>query len=88
MKGPYVLLLKVYGRSELPASPRDGNWIGSFRICLKILDEWELKKEMLDFFEVQVSLAVWSSKHGIILRHPLYSAGKVKGKNRDRFEQE
>jgi hypothetical protein len=22
------------------------------------------------------------------LRHPLYSAGKVKGKNRDRFEQE
>jgi hypothetical protein len=53
MKGPYVLLLKVYGRSELAASLRDGNWIGFFRICLKIFDEWWIKR-LLDFFEEKV----------------------------------
>jgi hypothetical protein len=85
MQSPYVLLLKVYGRSELAASLREGNWIGFFRICLKIFDEWELKKEMLGSFEEQVvSLAVWACKHGIILRHSLCSARKVKGKERER----
>ena len=67
-----MLLLKVYGQSELTASLRDekqseltaslrdGNGIGSFRICLKIFNEWELKKkEILGSFEEQViSLAV------------------------------
>jgi hypothetical protein len=84
-----MLLLKVFGRPELAASLRDGNWIGSFRICLKILDEWELKKEELGSFEEGVvSLAAWSCKHGIILRHSACKAGKVKGKVEGQRERE
>jgi len=48
-----------------------------------------VKKEMLGSFEEQVvSLAVSSCKHGIILRHSLCSARKVKGKERERRERE
>jgi len=44
-----------------------------------------VKKEILGSFEEQVvSLAVWSCKHGIILRHSLCSARKVKGRERER----
>jgi hypothetical protein len=89
MRSSYMLLLKVYGRPELAASLRHGNWIGSFRICLKILDEWELKKEKLGSFEERVvSLAAWSCKHGIILTHLACKAGKVKGRVERQREQD
>jgi hypothetical protein len=87
MQRPYVLLLKLYGRSELAAFLHDGDWIGSFRICLKIFDEWKLKKKrgmLCSFVEEVISLTLWCCKHGIMPRHSLCIAGKVKGKARER----